>query len=64
MSKKRAKELLESQRKQLEKNLKKYMEAETGNEESLDDADVLGPRDELERKRMLKEIEDKKDGQK
>jgi hypothetical protein len=63
VSKKRVKEFLESQRKQLEANLKKNMEAEKGNGMGLDGVDVLGPRDELERKRMLKEIEDKEDGQ-
>lgn len=64
MSKKRVKELLESQRRQLEANLKKNMEAEKGNGAGLDGADILGPRGALERKRMLKEIEDKEDGQK
>lgn len=64
MSKKRAKELLESQRKQLEENLKKYTEAENKNEEGLANADVLGPRDDLEHKRMLKEIEGKEHEQK
>lgn len=64
MSKKRVKEFLQGQRKQLEANLKKYMEAEKWNGEGLDSADVLGPRDELEGERMLNEIEGKDDGKK
>lgn len=63
-SKKQAKELLESQRQQLEENLKRFVEAGKWNVAGLDSADVLGPRDELEGRRMFREIEGKDDEKK
>jgi hypothetical protein len=58
MNKEKAKELLESQKKQLKDNLKKYRKAENNLNEDQVDTDILGPRDDLEYQRMIKDIEE------
>lgn len=58
MNKEKAKKLLESQEKQLKENLKKYKEAEENLDEDQVGIDILGPRDELEYQRMIKDVEE------
>lgn len=58
MNKETAKELLKNQKKQLKDNLKKFKDAEANLDEDRPEADTLGPRDELEYQRMIKDIKE------
>jgi hypothetical protein len=58
MNKDKAKALLESQKEQLRENLKKHEKAENTLDKDHGGADILGPRDELEYQRMLKDIKE------
>lgn len=57
MNKETAKELLESQKKEMKENLKIYKKAEIDIDKDLNSTDILGPRDKLEYQRMLKDME-------
>lgn len=58
MSKDKAREILEKQREKINEDLEKLQDLEKKIDEESNDADILGPRDDIERQRIRKDIEE------
>jgi hypothetical protein len=61
MNKDEARKLLDRQKVQLKNNLKKYQDAEKVTKVDEFEADVLGPRNDLEYQRLTKDIKESED---